>query len=321
MDETPQTQADTADDPISFPVYLMKKGVKLPDKGIYYVIASNGVYLHKQNVLGSALVKVDNIPFLEPVDMSISLRLPKIPARIIAQAACFFKLVVQRDHSESGLILFFSREKGEYLLWCPKQEVSFGGVRYDRDDVGANEESLRGYQQVGTIHSHCTFQAFHSGTDTSDEESFDGVHITLGNNDEGTDDDPVFSMVSSIAINGNRVQMEPEHCAAGIIRATDSEPIRAGFMSFNRQNYFRLPPEALETLAEDRQAIRDLWMPKVEKQQTTYIWTGYGGKKKMRRGRGRRRGVRGADGLSDDDNRDRITDLPPTTTSKRRTKT
>lgn len=40
---------------------------------------------------------------------------------------------------------------------------------------------LQGYRIYGTIHSHCDFAAFHSGTDDHDEIGFDGLHITVGN--------------------------------------------------------------------------------------------------------------------------------------------
>lgn len=39
----------------------------------------------------------------------------------------------------------------------------------------------QGWRIFGTIHSHCNFNAFHSGVDDADEKEFDGLHITIGN--------------------------------------------------------------------------------------------------------------------------------------------
>lgn len=44
-----------------------------------------------------------------------------------------------------------------------------------------NELYRQGYRIYGTIHSHCNFSAFHSGTDDNDEYGFNGLHITIGN--------------------------------------------------------------------------------------------------------------------------------------------
>jgi hypothetical protein len=48
---------------------------------------------------------------------------------------------------------------------------------YDRYNTWYSE----GFRIFGTIHSHCDFGAFHSGTDDADELHFDGLHITIGN--------------------------------------------------------------------------------------------------------------------------------------------
>jgi hypothetical protein len=39
---------------------------------------------------------------------------------------------------------------------------------------------MNGFVVFGSIHSHNTMGAFHSGTDNSDEFKFDGLHITIG---------------------------------------------------------------------------------------------------------------------------------------------
>ena len=280
---------DVAADPrLQIPVYLYEKGLELPETGKYYVVAKDGVYIHMDARYGSALVKCDGIPWLESAHNDIKLSLPKIPGRIIGQALYFFRMVWKRHHSESEVTVYYSPSSKQYMLWCPTQEVTMGGVSYDRLDRPALEdlkaEGGEDFHLVGTIHSHCNFSAFHSGTDTYDEDTEDGIHITLGHVDQDE-----FSMVASMAVGaGNidsdgkkkaathREQMEPENCCLGIERTENRRVNRSGFMTWGDATYFELKlTEEEETAVEqDLVAIEETWIPKVTKQS----WTG--GKKK-----------------------------------------
>lgn len=257
------------------PVYLYEEGVKLPESGMYYLVAKNGLFIHVERQVGSALVKAEGIPWLQNAESSISLKLPKIPGRIIAQALTFFRKVWDKFSSEAYVQLYYSKKLNQYRLWCPKQQVSRGGVNYDRCDQFSYEERVGNgatnewnWQMVGTIHSHCNFSAFHSGTDTHDEETFDGIHVTLGHVDRKE-----FSMVASIAINGNRVQLEPENCTTGVVRTTDNKVVQSKYMTWGDVNFFdfELSEEDVQGLVgDDTEMIEKDWMPKVEKQQFQY---------------------------------------------------
>jgi hypothetical protein len=126
---------------------------------------------------------------------------------------------------------------------------------------------------VGTIHSHCNFSAFHSGTDTHDEETFDGIHITLGHVDRKE-----FSMVASVAVNANRVQLEPENCTSGVVRKSNKAVVQAQYMTWGDSNFFdfELSEEDAQGLIVDTEMIDNEWMPKVEKQ----VWQGWKGNKR-----------------------------------------
>jgi len=263
------------------PVFLYEEGVELPKEGMYYVVAKNGVYIHVERQVGSALVKAEGIPWLEDAKPSISLKLPKIPGRIIGQALTFFRQVWDKYSSEAYVQLYYSKELNQYRLWCPKQRVSAGGVSYRRDDQFSYEERVGDeanrmaqwkWQMVGTIHSHCNFSAFHSGTDTHDEETFDGIHITLGHVDRKE-----FSMVASVAVNANRVQLDPENCCSGVVRKSNKTVVQNQFMTWGDSNYFdfALSEEDAQGLIADGDMIDNEWMPKVEKQ----VWRGWKGKK------------------------------------------
>jgi len=71
--------------------------------------------------------------------------------------------------------------------------------------------SPEGYITVASVHSHCSFSAFHSGTDIADEEYIEGLHITIGDVDEDH-----FSLVASIVSNRKRFKVDPLDFISGI---------------------------------------------------------------------------------------------------------
>lgn len=256
---------------ISFPVFLNTPGTKLPETGIYYVVAKDGLYMRTDRNFGSALVKVEEIPHLAAAPTQASFNLPKIPATIIGQALMFFREVFVEYKTESYLTLLYSKKLGQYRLWCPKQEVSYSSVSYDRtDSVPVEERNYMGsdgpgWQNVGTIHSHCDFSAFHSGTDEFDESTFDGIHITLGHVNRND-----FSIVASIAINDNRFPKAIVDVCDGVPNTSSEVVEEEGDVkgqTFKRQElYHRL------ALNDEQQAwleneleitIRNEWLPKV----------------------------------------------------------
>jgi PRTRC genetic system protein A len=290
---TPENDPDyIAPDVLQIPVYLYEKGLKLPERGRYYVVARDGVYIHMDSRYGSALLKCEGVPWLESGQNDIQLSLPKIPARIIAQALEFFRMVWKEYRAEAEVTLYFSEKNRQYMLWCPTQTVSSASVNYDREDRPALEllqSSGEDYHLVGTIHSHCNFSAFHSGTDTHDEDTEDGIHITLGHVDSNE-----FSMVASMAVGAGNVvagegwattkkaptyreQMAPENCALGVRRVENQRVSRSGYMTWGDATYFtlELTPEEQAAVNEDMKLIESEWMPKV----TGGGWMGWQKKK------------------------------------------
>lgn len=163
-----------------------------PDNGPYYTITQNGPMLVDRNMFGKYVTPVKEIPSLPIVAPTLIYDIPKMPSTIIGQAYSFFKAIYEDKKSEAMVDITWSADKG-YRLFVPPQKASGGGVQAER-----NPEHYKG-QIVGTIHSHCNFNAFHSGTDTHDADGHDGLHITIGN---------VMAKVPSIAImmskGGNR---------------------------------------------------------------------------------------------------------------------
>lgn len=86
----------------------------------------------------------------------------------------------------------------------PAQTAGPASVSYDK------APKMEGWVVAGTIHSHASMSAFHSGTDHADEEFFDGVHITIGK----LDSVPEYSC--SIMAQGKRAMMDPSELIDGM---------------------------------------------------------------------------------------------------------
>ena len=137
-----------------------------------YIIAGDGFYEKTTNGWISHMTKVDTIPDLPEMKDStfLVLKMPKIPFGIILDAWDFFRAVSTKYKGEAIVLLTYDEKT--YGLVAPKQEVSGASLSYKTEDCK---------NVVGTIHSHNTMSAFHSGTDDKDEEKMDGIHLTLGN--------------------------------------------------------------------------------------------------------------------------------------------
>lgn len=148
-----------------------------PDKGPYYVATRKGYMIHSRTHFGRVLVpasEASSLPETQPIFFH---DIHKFDAALIGMAWNFFRNVWEQKHSEAMVDITYSEEKG-YRLFVPPQEATGGGVECKR-----NMEHYRG-QIVGTIHSHCNFNAYHSGTDQHDANDHDGIHITIGNVDQ-----------------------------------------------------------------------------------------------------------------------------------------
>lgn len=138
----------------------------------------------------------------------------KLPADQFAYVMKYFQRIYQLHQSEAALIILLnSRTKKWQILPLAQVSARGGSVIYAppiRDVTQVKDHSEKkvidailddkdakakhfevcdeydrlydeGYRIYGTIHSHCDFGAFHSGTDDADEIDFDGLHITIGN--------------------------------------------------------------------------------------------------------------------------------------------
>ena len=184
---------------VSFKVHIHDGKTPFPDDDIYYIIAKEGIFLKKRLELVDSLVPVSKISTLESVKTSIKMHIPKIPIQLFSQAVSFFRYVYRLYSSESVILLFYNKTKQHYKLVVPQQTVSPVFCKYE------SKIHIPNYLRIGDIHSHANFTAFHSSTDENDEQSFDGIHITVGDV-QSTD----VSISVSLVSNGSRCLVEAD---------------------------------------------------------------------------------------------------------------
>lgn len=237
-----------------FPVYLMEKDVELPTEGTFYVIAKDRFYLHKDTGLFKCLVEVDKVSFLTHPEPYVELNLPKLPPDIIHRAHRFFANVFKTYKAEAAVVIHYNSETKTYYLHCP-QQIVWSCVQYNLEDRFEN------YQLVGTIHSHCDFDAYHSATDVHDEEDQDGLHITLGHVNSRN-----FSASASLVINGQRFDVALENAALGVAPVTRTDAVQNKLVSLERQNRYRVNLTEEQTAEIDKNYPGEVesWMPNVQ---------------------------------------------------------
>lgn len=137
-----------------FKIHIMDGKTSLPSDGIFYIIAKNGVFLHKKLDLIESTIKVDSISILEEITPYAKLNIPKIPGKIFGQVVSFFRMVYKLHKSESMVILFYNKSRDKYMIFVPEQEVSRSAVE------SITRVSFDGYSKVCSIHSHSDFLHF-----------------------------------------------------------------------------------------------------------------------------------------------------------------
>lgn len=242
-----------------FKVVLNDGKTEMPKDDVYYVIGKKGIFLRKKMGLVDALVPVKQLSFLEDVHPFVRLNLPRIPKPILGQIIGFFRKVYEEYRSECVVLLFLDQHMN-YSIYVPPQKVTGSSISYMRNASFPNK------QLVCSIHSHAGFSAFHSGTDIDDEESFDGLHVTLGDIDE----DPNVTIAVSAAANGERCAVDPKlYLDVSIIKDEEEKHETEGKYSHLSKYYFK---KNTRYLIRTRPFPKE-WMNFVE--GTKYVYTPY----------------------------------------------
>lgn len=121
----------------------------------------------------------------------------KIPMDKVAQVLAFFEWSYGETKSETMAHFYYHPVHGWEVLVLPQKGYTGMTVSLVEDHPGAEEARQRlpgiwkdgtpwdesyniRWRQVGTWHHHCTGMAFASGTDSHDEKTKEGLHVTIG---------------------------------------------------------------------------------------------------------------------------------------------
>lgn len=244
-----------------FPVVMADENFKELDDPIYYIITKNGPMLRKKLDFIDAIIPVKNISILKDVTPKAKINIPKIPEELFCKIVSFFREVYDQYQAEAIVLLYYNKEKSEYFLHIPQQKVTRMSLEYHRGSV------FDGYNLVCSIHSHGSLSAFHSGTDTGDEESFDGLHITVG-----SVEDKDIQIASSIMVNGTRVKTDPIDNIEGITVVKDEEDEEKKYYIMNGVKILYGVKQKNSTLYRLEYIPHDEeWMNNVEGEKYSYV--------------------------------------------------
>ena len=238
---------------------MINNGVnEIPDDDIFYVIGKNGIFLKKNLGMIESLVPVSKIPFLENVECFAVMHIEKIPADLVGNVYEFFKEVYEKYKSEAMVLIFYNQNTKKYKFIAPSQTVSGASCNYNKGIT------IKNMAMIGTIHSHGSMSAFHSGTDVNDEKVFDGLHITIGNvNDE-------FPTIStSVVSNGHRDLVDSRYYLLGIEKVEKERKINTVYSTTvtNDKRYKILIPK-------EKRKFNKKWLEMVEPISYQYKHTG-----------------------------------------------
>jgi Cu/Ag efflux protein CusF len=266
-----------------FKIHVNDGTSPIPDDDICYIVAKEGIFLKKKMGIMESIAPVQNISILESVEKMARMNIKKIPGGQFARVVAFFREVYKEYYGESIVLLFYDETKRVYKIVPPHQKVTGAACDYNK------AITIEGMTMVGTIHSHASMSAFHSGTDDKDEEHFDGLHITVGNvnNDE-------VSITASIVANGHRFVVEPEDYVERLVKTKDIDeveqrPTRRVYRWINGKmeevkeatnqfsySYRRYDKRYVVNVSEKYHKVIPEWMGMVEKGTYQYQYNTYG---------------------------------------------
>jgi hypothetical protein len=190
----------------------------------YYFPTKKGWMLNMPTLFGIGQTKMDDdIPGLPDIGGSFRLNDRRFPEHFILQAHGFFRAVWERQKTESSLYILYNREVDDFKLWAPLQYVTGTSVNHKLESIPA------GWAPAGTIHSHCNFSAFHSGTDQHDMDGQSGLHITIGHVDK---EEAEFAVALSL----NDTQFDVEYDSIIAPSGMDDDPrFKTHWLQFVKQ--------------------------------------------------------------------------------------
>lgn len=106
------------------------------------------------------------------------------------EVQAFFQWVYDTSKSEAQVRCYLNQEKKMWRFWAFPQQEGTGMTTQEIPEQCDTEcqkvglHSTKGWIEGGSIHSHCSATAWQSSVDSSNEQTKNGVHITIGKVDK-----------------------------------------------------------------------------------------------------------------------------------------
>ena len=124
------------------------------NKPLSYVAASNGMFQIRRSAVMDTVTKANDIKGLPAMTPGISIKVPKVPLTFFNQMVSFFKKIYETDTTEASLMLFYNKERNEFIPWAPLQVNAGAASNYKRDDDPEYTQMCKDNTLVMVNHSH-----------------------------------------------------------------------------------------------------------------------------------------------------------------------
>lgn len=155
------------------------------DERVFYLLASEGLYLCRNHRFFSSCVPAPGFPCeLATQRKFLRIRFPKIPRRLLEQIVGFFARIGAEHGAEAAVLLAWDDPAACVRAVVPQQTAtvssSWSGKPFPMDVHYQMPKLAEGLTFLGDIHSHVDMSAYASWTDKRDEIHSAGLHIVVG---------------------------------------------------------------------------------------------------------------------------------------------
>jgi len=156
-----------------------------------YIVAKNGIFFKDVQDRIESCTEIETINCLKNIKPYIKWGFPKISKDQIKLIVAFFKNVYTQLATECMVLIGWNDKEEKIVIVPPTtQKVTSASIKYTMDKIP-------GVRIIGSVHSHASMSAFHSGVDIKDEMNFDGLHITLGSFNKNNDNFEISCQLTS----------------------------------------------------------------------------------------------------------------------------
>lgn len=190
-------------------VYPTVEAARKSDKVICLIPAADGrLYEMRKTEMGEFIVPANNVVEFSEVRAGFQPALPRIPQKLMGQVISLFRsLISGRQELEAVALIYWDREKKEFLLHIPRQTASKAHVGFQMDEDMPSEDR---YLLYADIHSHNSMAATFSSEDDKDEKAT-RLYVVVGKLDQ------FYPRISArISCGGSYLEVDPSDVIEGI---------------------------------------------------------------------------------------------------------